>query len=258
MGHEISGVLDDGRRVAIEPRNGCGECDQCRQGHFARCRKGFGKAFSHGGFAERIIVPEKSLVDLPPSPPVKDACPVEPLGVEFHVVNRIDPRTGRHVAIIGGGSVGMSRLAVAEQRGCDVTAYVLCDFQREAAEAAGGSAKCLAESDAVIETGGTDSSVAGALDLVAPGGAVCLAGTQNKTTLPFSIYTKEVTLITSFGYCCAKHSGWETASAAQFMAGNPVIAQTLITHRFPLEDFAEAFRVAQDKSARRFKVVIEP
>lgn len=258
FGHEISGVLEDGRRVAIEPWNSCGVCDQCRQGNFIRCRAGFYKTIIQGGFAERIVVPEKSLVELPPGLPVNDACLVEPMAVAIHVVNKIDPQPGQHIAIIGGGSVGMLCLAVARARGCDVTVYARHDFQKQAAEKLGASAKQLPEYDVVIETGGSDSSVVDALNLAAPGGTVYLMGTQNKTTLPFAIYAKELTLIASTAYCCTNHTGREMAVAAQFMAGHPVVAETLITHRLPLEDSVEAFRIAQAKSEGRFKVVIEP
>jgi threonine dehydrogenase-like Zn-dependent dehydrogenase len=46
--------------------------------------------------------------------------------------------------------------------------------------------------------------------------------------------------------------------AAAMLAGDPVIAQTVITHRFPIEDAAEAFRVASDRSGGAIRVVIEP
>jgi threonine dehydrogenase-like Zn-dependent dehydrogenase len=46
--------------------------------------------------------------------------------------------------------------------------------------------------------------------------------------------------------------------AAAMIADDPEIARTIITHRFPIEDAAEAFRVAGDKSAGAIRVVIEP
>jgi threonine dehydrogenase-like Zn-dependent dehydrogenase len=46
--------------------------------------------------------------------------------------------------------------------------------------------------------------------------------------------------------------------AAAMIADDPEIARTLITHRFPIEDAAEAFRVAGDKSSGAIRVVIEP
>jgi threonine dehydrogenase-like Zn-dependent dehydrogenase len=46
--------------------------------------------------------------------------------------------------------------------------------------------------------------------------------------------------------------------AAAMLAGDPDIARTLITHRFPIVDAAEAFRVASDRAAGALRVVIEP
>ena len=42
------------------------------------------------------------------------------------------------------------------------------------------------------------------------------------------------------------------------LADEPEVARTLITHRFPLADAEEAFRVAGDRSAGVLRVVIEP
>jgi threonine dehydrogenase-like Zn-dependent dehydrogenase len=42
------------------------------------------------------------------------------------------------------------------------------------------------------------------------------------------------------------------------LADEPDIARTIITHRFPIDDASEAFRVAADKSTKAIRVVIEP
>ncbi len=38
----------------------------------------------------------------------------------------------------------------------------------------------------------------------------------------------------------------------------PTIGDTVITHRFPLDEAEEAFKVAQDKSSNSIKVVFDP
>jgi threonine dehydrogenase-like Zn-dependent dehydrogenase len=38
----------------------------------------------------------------------------------------------------------------------------------------------------------------------------------------------------------------------------PEIAQTIISHRYPIDDAPEAFRVAAERNAGAIKVVIEP
>ena len=46
--------------------------------------------------------------------------------------------------------------------------------------------------------------------------------------------------------------------AAAMLADDPEIARTLVTHRFPIEDAVEAFRVAGERSSGAIRVVIEP
>jgi threonine dehydrogenase-like Zn-dependent dehydrogenase len=70
-------------------------------------------------------------------------------------------------------------------------------------------------------------------------------------------FMKEVAIRPSLGYC--GHNGQrEFAEAAGMLAARPELVRSLITHRFPIEDAAEAFRVAQDRTVRSFRVVIEP
>jgi threonine dehydrogenase-like Zn-dependent dehydrogenase len=42
------------------------------------------------------------------------------------------------------------------------------------------------------------------------------------------------------------------------LGATPDLAETIITHRFSLDDAAEAFRVAGDRSTDAIKVVIDP
>jgi threonine dehydrogenase-like Zn-dependent dehydrogenase len=46
--------------------------------------------------------------------------------------------------------------------------------------------------------------------------------------------------------------------AAAAMGMNPLIAQSIITHRLPLDAAAEAFSIAANRSAGAIKVTINP
>jgi threonine dehydrogenase-like Zn-dependent dehydrogenase len=110
----------------------------------------------------------------------------------------------------------------------------------------------------VVEAAGSSSSIQRAVELVEPGGTVAVLGVvAGALEVPFSmLLTKEVTLVASLGYC--GHAGKrEMTEAAEMLAARPEIAESLITHRFPLEDAAEAFRVAADRQAGAVKVVVE-
>jgi threonine dehydrogenase-like Zn-dependent dehydrogenase len=117
----------------------------------------------------------------------------------------------------------------------------------------------MAGYDVVIETGGSESALHRAVQLARPGGTVVYLGTYDAdTTWPLmETFMREIALRSSLGYC--RHRGRrEFAGAADLLASRPELVRMLITHRFPIEDAPEAFRVAQDKSKGVFRVVVEP
>jgi threonine dehydrogenase-like Zn-dependent dehydrogenase len=50
----------------------------------------------------------------------------------------------------------------------------------------------------------------------------------------------------------------EVEEVASMLATKPEIAQTVITHRYPIQDAPEAFRAAAARNAGAIKVVVEP
>ena len=132
--------------------------------------------------------------------------------------------------------------------------------QREAGErlgaAVGGTGRTY---EVVVEAAGSLESLARCGELVAPGGTIVVLGVHfGPVQLDWMpLFNKEARVIPSLGYCA--HDGVrEMDEAAAMLAEHPEIAQTVITHRYSLEDAEEAFRVAADRGSGAIRVVIEP
>jgi 2-desacetyl-2-hydroxyethyl bacteriochlorophyllide A dehydrogenase len=262
LGHEFAGVLDDGTEVAVEPIVACGTCDQCVIGSYHMCRQAPGTFLGtgrDGGMAEEVRVPETALVPLPPSLPVSNASLVEPLAVAIHGLRIAGLAGGVPVGIVGGGSIGLCAAAAALALGCDVDVDARHDAQRQAVERLGARVGAGGEYPLVVEAAGSESGVAQAVKLCAPGGTLLLLGVYWGTLpLPYiDAFLREVRLVPALMY--NRHaSGRDVDAAAALLATKPTIADALITHRFPLDDAPAAFATAADRASGAIKVVLEP
>jgi threonine dehydrogenase-like Zn-dependent dehydrogenase len=259
LGHEFT-VRRDGAVYAVEPTVYCGRCAQCEAGHTQRCTGEHADLgiFVDGGLAERALVRPSALVPLPDGLGPVEACLVEPAAVAWHGVRRAGLTGGERAVVVGGGSIGLLTVAALAWAGHPVDLDARHPHQRAAGERLGaGAAHGLY--DVVFDAAGTESGLARAVELAAPGGRVVLLGVYYGT-LPISgtdILVKELTCIPAMAY--GRHDGTrETVEAATMLAQRPEIADALITHRFALSEAAQAFAVAADRAAGAIKVVMEP
>jgi threonine dehydrogenase-like Zn-dependent dehydrogenase len=111
----------------------------------------------------------------------------------------------------------------------------------------------------VVEAAGTESALYRATEIARPGGTMAVLGVFPPDVVwpQHQCFLKELRTVPSLGYC--RHSGGrDFDDAAAMLADDPELVDALITHRFPIEDAEEAFRVASDKSTGALRVVIEP
>lgn len=261
LGHEIAGTVG-GRAYCVEPTVRCGDCDQCLMGAPQRCRGSaphgiIGAAFD-GGLADRVRVPTECLVPLPAGLPVSDASLVEPLAVSWHALQKVSATPGERVLVVGGGSIGLLAVAAARALGLDVDLEARHGHQRGAGERLGAGTP-HGEYEILIEAAGTDSALASCVRQAAPGARIAMAGfAQGDRRIPgLAFLMNELTMVGSSCYD-SRSGGHEFSRAAAVLAADPEIAATVITHRFPLSEAAEAFRVAGDRSSGAIKVVLEP
>ncbi len=122
-GHEFAGHTDDGRRVFVEPTVYGGRCAECLRGDTARCTEpGHGNLgiFIDGGMAERVVVPEYVLLDLPDGLDVGDAFLIEPRAVAWRAIRRAQVAPGERLLVLGGGTIGVLAAACAARVGLPV------------------------------------------------------------------------------------------------------------------------------------------
>ncbi|MDG2305746.1 MAG: alcohol dehydrogenase catalytic domain-containing protein [Candidatus Binatia bacterium] len=263
LGHEFAGVLSDGTAVAVEPIAPCRECSYCRSGRYNHCVSGASMILGvglDGGMAERVRVPESSLVPLPASVPVSDACLVEPLAIAVHGIRRVGLGGSPRVAVIGGGTIGLTGVAAARATGAHVDLAARHDAQKAAGARLGaGEVDATEPYDVVIDAAGTTSSLDEAVNLLRPCGKLLILATfwEGMTMPGFGVCMKEIDVIPAAMYSRLGPSR-DVDAAAALLASNPEIARSVITHRFPLEAASEAFRIAADRKAGAIKVVLEP
>jgi 2-desacetyl-2-hydroxyethyl bacteriochlorophyllide A dehydrogenase len=263
LGHELAGLREDGTAVVVEAIYGCMECDQCVRGAYNLCPTHGQRALgitADGGMAEHFRAPSARLVPLPSGLEVRDASIVEPAAVSWHALRLADTAPGKRVAVVGAGALGLLAVAGARRLGAeDVALQARHPYQKEAGERLGARMDPEGLYDVVVEAAGTQASLARCGELVAPGGTIVVLGVHfGPVELDWMpLFHREARLIPSLGYC-AHDGGREMEDAAAMLADQPEIARTVITHRFPIEDANEAFRVASERSGGAVRVVIEP
>ena len=264
LGHEVAGVLEDGTAVVVEAMYGCGECRQCRVGRYNLCPTHSERALGvtvDGGMAEQYRAPADRLVRLPAGLDPGDAAIVEPAAVAWHALRIAGTCSGIRVAVVGAGGLGLMAVAAAVHQGAtEVAVEARHPHQAEAAERLGARVRSTGEYDVVVDAAGSEQSLARCAELVGPAGTVVVIGVHTADTVavpwrPF--FMNEARLLPSLGYC-AYEGGRDIEEAASMLARDSEIISTVITHRFPIEDAAEAFRVAADRTSGAIRVVLQP
>ena len=135
-GGEVSGIVDAlgegvagwkrGDRVAIQSNIFCGGCEFCQQGEESECLNGqlLGVQLD-GGFAEKVLVPARSLVPLPDSVDFQTSAALTLAGsTAMHMMtHRAQVRSGDWVLAMGASSgVGSAAIQIGKQLGARVIA----------------------------------------------------------------------------------------------------------------------------------------
>ncbi len=292
VGHEVCGIVSElgsgvetarvGDRVAIEPLWRCGVCTNCIAGRYNVCdeRKFMIGNFEDqpGGLSEYFEIPAYCLVPVDDSLSDEEGALTEPLAVGVHAIKVVRPGYRPSVGVVGAGTIGLAVVAAAAAAGAsNIVVVARHPHQREAAEKLGATrAIAIGDDDSeetirecldgdqppeiVVETvGGAAETINTALKLVHSGGAISMVGgfwESPKVDLEM-LLMKEIRLVSSNCYASEGGSS-DFEDSMAIMQSNPLFAETMLTHRFPLEAAADAFRTAFDKSTGSIKVMLSP
>jgi L-iditol 2-dehydrogenase len=292
FGHETSGEVAavgagtrqfaPGDRVVVFHHIPCRQCYYCRHQTFAQCstykKVGCTAGFepSGGGFAEYVRVMdwivEQGTVRIPTRISFEQACFVEPVNTCMKGIEALRPKAGETVLVIGQGPIGIilgvlagktgatvitsdlypQRLKIAKSLGLqntvDASQHDVVSTVREMTEGRGA--------DAVILAVGSNGLIRVAMDAARPGGRVLLfAQTQRGEVIidPAAICVDEKSLVGSYSASVDLQE-----SSVQFVMNREMDLEKLISHRFPLQEGAQALAFAARPQPASMKIVVQP
>jgi len=289
VGESVRGFVV-GERVMAFHHIPCGTCFYCRKKTFAQCETykkvgttaGVGEA-AGGGFAEYIRVMDwivgdgvtpAGLIKVPDDIPFEQAAFIEPVNTCFKAVKLLALEPDDTVLVIGQGSIGIILAALARQTGATVLTSdmyaerhaVAAKFGLERPLDARGDvvAACKAATegrgaDVALVAVGADALIATAMAAVRPGGRVMLFASTQHGTAPFdpaAVCMDEKTLMGSYSASVAIQQEGIDLVFEGYRSGKLDFTQ-LISHRFGLEDAAEAVRLASNPVADSMKIVLK-
>lgn len=124
-----------GARVAVQSNFFCETCEFCLLGEESMCLAGYPLGvLRDGGFAERVVVPARSLVRLEESVSYETAAALTLAGsTAMHMLtDRAQVRRGDSVLVMGAASgVGSSAIQIAKQLGAEVIATASTEEKRD-------------------------------------------------------------------------------------------------------------------------------
>lgn len=292
FGHETSGMVAavgervseyrPGDRVMVFHHIPCRQCFYCENKTFAQCatykKVGCTAGFepSGGGFAEYVRVMDwivqHGTVRIPDNVSYERACFVEPVNTCLKGIEALRLRPGETVLTIGQGPIGIilsvlarragaslitsdlypERLRIGSSFGLDLTIDAsranVVERVRELTQGRGA--------DAVILAVGSNSLIRAAMDAARPGGRVLLfAQTQHGEAVidPAAVCVDEKTLVGSYSASVDLQQ-----DSVEFVMGREMDLERLISHRFPLDQSAQALDLAAHPQPSSMKIVIQP
>ncbi|MCK4717519.1 MAG: zinc-dependent dehydrogenase [Thermoplasmata archaeon] len=285
LGHEIAGEIvgvgtevkgfEEGQRVFVTHHVPCNTCHYCDIGHHSTCDTLRSTNFHPGGFAEYLRVPainvEHGTYLLPDEISYEEGTFIEPLGCVYRGQRLAGFRSGHTVLVLGSGISGMLHIALAKAQGAglviatDVSRFRLDLAKRMGADMVMDAKEDVAAhvrekndgrgADLVITATGAKPALQQALDSVGRGGTILWFAPSDPDLLlpmPFNkMWKDEISTVTSYAACLE-----DILPVIDLLKEKRIPVKEMITHRLPLEEIEEGFRLVTEAD-ESLKVVME-
>lgn len=288
VGHEAVGeVVEVGRgvhrlkvgdRVMIPAAVGCGLCRSCLAGNVANCEYNAGSCYGlsaklQGSQADAVRVPaaDVNAVSVPDGVSMEQALMMtDALATAWFGARNADIKPGSSVAVIGLGPIGLMAVDSAFVMGAHVVYAIDPIAERRAmAEASGAIALHPDEAlerikqdthgnklDCVVEVVGSEATVDFALRLVKRRGTVSVIGVQQSRRFAFPLERAFAAGLTfRIGTCSVPE---ELPALFPLVQSGRLRPEKYVSHRMPLSQGAEAYRLFEAREAGALKMVLTP
>jgi len=263
-----------GDRVAGTSHAPCSFCANCVRGRYNLCTS-YGDPRLHrhyghtaqGSYAEYVVHSIRSVFRIPDGLDLDQAAIADPASIALHTAKRGGVRDGHTVVVVGAGPIGILAADCARALGASRVVFAARGPRLDLVARLGfatvdtnakdplAALRELAPrgADVVLDAAGTPESVRLSLAMLARGGRCATVGipTSELRLDLSSLVLDELELIG------VRASVGEMTPVLDLMADGRLRARELITHRFPLSDFASALDTASARGNGAIKVMID-
>lgn len=282
QGHEVAGIVAEigkevkgisvGDKITFTPQVTCGKCYPCTHGMYHICENLKVMGFQTNGAGQEFFpLPEWNVVKLPDDLPSDYGALIEPLAVAVHALGRGIDVKDKKVLVLGAGTIGNLvaqsakalgaesvmitdildyKLDIADQCGIDFSVNTKLEDINIAIEKSFGASKA----DLILECVGVQETINQAVNAARKGTTIVVVGVFGEKPIVDLglVQDRELNLVGTLMY---QKSDFE--KAVDLVAAGKIHLEHLITHRFPFNQYLDAYHAIEESEGKYMKVMIE-
>ena len=272
MGAGVAG-LAVGDRVAVEPAVCCGHCEFCLSGKRNLCEnvRFMGGVQLPGLMREFAVMPAHNVLKVPAEMDFVTATAIEPVAVLLHALNLAKLRVGETVAVMGAGPIGILAVQLAKLAGAstvvcadrvehrlkrakELGADVVVNVDKQSVADAVFDLTHHKGAHVVIDAAGKPASINAGIASARHAGRIVIVGIPSQAETPVHLWEaghRELTITVQ------KRSNGNDHDALQLLMSGKIDPASFISHRFPMERGADAFKTMGAYADGVIKPVVE-